>query len=61
MINLNNTAVTITIVKVCDSWCSAGTAGFKGSRKSTPFAARKRLITLQGSYGARAQGSGMLC
>lgn len=35
----NNTAVTITDVKgntLC--WSSAGTSGFKGSRKSTPFA-----------------------
>jgi small subunit ribosomal protein S11 len=35
----NNTAVTITDGKgdtLC--WASAGTCGFKGSRKSTPFA-----------------------
>lgn len=35
----NNTTVTITDGKgdtLC--WASAGTAGFKGSRKSTPFA-----------------------
>jgi small subunit ribosomal protein S11 len=35
----NNTIVTITDVKgetLC--WASAGTCGFKGSRKSTPFA-----------------------
>ncbi len=35
----NNTTVTITDTKgdtLC--WASAGTAGFKGSRKSTPFA-----------------------
>lgn len=35
----NNTVVTITDVKgetLC--WASAGTCGFKGSRKSTPFA-----------------------
>lgn len=35
-----------TIVTVCDlqgrtiSWCTAGKAGFKGSKKSTPFAAQ---------------------
>lgn len=35
-----------TIVTICDkegnaiSWASAGTLGFKGSKKSTPFAAR---------------------
>ncbi len=35
----NNTTVTITDIKgdtLC--WASAGTSGFKGSRKSTPFA-----------------------
>jgi small subunit ribosomal protein S11 len=35
----NNTSVTITDTKgdaLC--WASAGTSGFKGSRKSTPFA-----------------------
>jgi small subunit ribosomal protein S11 len=35
----NNTSVTITDTKgdaLC--WTSAGTSGFKGSRKSTPFA-----------------------
>lgn len=37
----NNTIITITDVNgsvVC--WASAGTKGFKGSRKSTPFAAQ---------------------
>jgi small subunit ribosomal protein S11 len=37
----NNTIVTITDEQgntIC--WASAGTAGFKGSRKSTPYAAR---------------------
>ncbi len=35
----NNTTVTVTDIKgdtLC--WASAGTSGFKGSRKSTPFA-----------------------
>lgn len=35
----NNTMVTVTDIKgdtLC--WASAGTCGFKGSRKSTPFA-----------------------
>ncbi|MCZ7671584.1 MAG: 30S ribosomal protein S11 [Chloroflexi bacterium] len=37
----NNTIVTITDVNGNTvSWASAGSAGFKGSRKSTPFAAR---------------------
>ncbi|MFN0199744.1 MAG: 30S ribosomal protein S11 [Planctomycetaceae bacterium] len=38
----NNTTVTITDVNgdvLC--WASAGTVGFKGSRKSTPFAAQR--------------------
>lgn len=36
-----------TIITVCDEegnalcWSSAGTAGFKGARKNTPFAAQK--------------------
>src|SRR6201989_2179104 len=35
----NNTVVTITDTKgYCLCWASAGTCGFKGSRKSTPFA-----------------------
>ncbi|PKM80547.1 MAG: 30S ribosomal protein S11 [Firmicutes bacterium HGW-Firmicutes-14] len=37
----NNTIVTITdSTGNCISWSSAGTLGFKGSRKSTPFAAQ---------------------
>jgi small subunit ribosomal protein S11 len=37
----NNTIVTITDVKGNTvSWASAGARGFKGSRKSTPFAAQ---------------------
>lgn len=39
--SFNNTIITITDKKgntVC--WGSSGSAGFKGSRKSTPFAAR---------------------
>jgi len=39
--SFNNTIVTITDQQgnaVC--WASAGSSGFKGSRKSTPFAAR---------------------
>jgi small subunit ribosomal protein S11 len=37
----NNTIVTITDqVGNAISWASAGTQGFKGSRKSTPFAAQ---------------------
>jgi small subunit ribosomal protein S11 len=37
----NNTIVNITDqVGNCISWASAGCVGFKGSRKSTPFAAQ---------------------
>ncbi len=39
--SFNNTIVTITDVQgntLC--WASSGSAGFKGSRKSTPFAAQ---------------------
>lgn len=37
----NNTIVTITDLNGNTvSWASAGAAGFKGSRKSTPYAAR---------------------
>ena len=37
----NNTIVTITnLVGDSVAWASAGSAGFKGARKSTPFAAQ---------------------
>ena len=37
----NNTMITITDAQGNTiSWSSAGTQGFKGSRKSTPFAAQ---------------------
>lgn len=42
----NNTIVTITDVNgevLC--WATAGTCGFKGSRKSTPFAAQRASET----------------
>ncbi len=52
----NNTIVTITDPNGnVLSWCSAGTRGFKGSRKSTPFAAQ-----LAAEHAARqAQDHGM--
>lgn len=40
--SFNNTIVTVTDVQgntLC--WASAGTIGYKGSRKSTPFAAQR--------------------
>jgi small subunit ribosomal protein S11 len=42
----NNTSVTITDTNgdvLC--WATAGTSGFKGSRKSTPFAAQRAAET----------------
>ncbi len=40
--SFNNTQVTITDVNgETISWDSAGTVGFKGARKSTPFAATR--------------------
>jgi small subunit ribosomal protein S11 len=39
--SFNNTMVTITDTQGNTiSWCSSGTMGFKGSRKSTPYAAQ---------------------
>lgn len=37
----NNTIITITDLKGATiSWCSSGASGFKGAKKSTPFAAQ---------------------
>src|SRR5215475_2124530 len=53
----NNTTVTITDTKgdtLC--WASAGTSGFKGSRKSTPFAgqcAAQQAADKAKKYGLR--------
>ena len=61
----NNTIVTITDTNgdaLC--WASAGTVGFKGSRKSTPFAAQRAAETAAGDghevrrQGGRGQGQG---
>ena len=42
----NNTIVTITDpTGAVVAWASAGTVGFKGSRKSTPFAAQRAAET----------------
>jgi small subunit ribosomal protein S11 len=39
--SFNNTVITLTDLKGnVISWASAGTVGFKGSRKSTPYAAQ---------------------
>jgi len=51
----NNTIVSMTDQQGnVVSWASAGTAGFKGSRKSTPYAAR--VAAQQASDSAREQG-----
>lgn len=42
----NNTQVTLTDTQGnVISWCSSGVLGFKGSRKSTPFAAQNNVET----------------
>ena len=52
----NNTIVTITDpTGAVISWASAGTVGFKGSRKSTPFAAQMAAE----AAGRRAMEHGM--
>ena len=55
--SFNNTIVTITDVggeTLC--WDSAGTIGFKGSRKSTPFAATRAAE----NAGQKARKMGMV-
>lgn len=52
----NNTIITITDMNGGTiAWASAGTAGFKGSKKSTPFAA---TIAAEGA-GREAVSAGM--
>ena len=54
--SFNNTIVTITDpTGAVISWASAGTVGFKGSRKSTPFAAQMAAE----AAGRRAMDHGM--
>jgi len=54
----NNTIVTITdSVGNALSWASAGQLGFRGSRKSTPYAAQQAADTAAGiakEYGLKA-------
>lgn len=53
--SFNNTLVTITDMQGnAVSWSSAGSLGFKGSRKSTPFAAQMAAETA--AKAAREQG-----
>lgn len=52
----NNTIVTFTDKQGnAVSWCSSGCLGFKGSRKSTPFAAQNAVETA----AQKAMGHGM--
>jgi small subunit ribosomal protein S11 len=52
----NNTIITITDAQGNTvAWCSAGVLGFKGSRKSTPYAAQ---MTAENA-GRKAQEHGM--
>ena len=51
----NNTIITLTDPHGNTiAWASAGTAGFKGSRKSTPYAAQ--LAAQQAARGAQDNG-----
>jgi small subunit ribosomal protein S11 len=53
----NNTMITITDLNgETISWASAGTVGFKGARKSTPFAAGRAAE----KAGAEARKHGMI-
>lgn len=53
--SFNNTIVTITDMSGnVISWCSSGTLGFKGSRKSTPFAAQ--MVADEAAKPAAMQG-----
>ena len=43
----NNTIITITDREgAVVAWCSPGKLGYKGSRKSTPFAAQQAAVTV---------------
>src|SRR6188768_4073681 len=54
--SFNNTHVTITDLEGnVVAWSSAGTLGFKGSRKGTPFAAQQAATTA----ATRAREAGM--
>lgn len=56
--SFNNTIVTITDMQGNTlSWASAGGSGFRGSRKSTPFAAQvaaERAATVVKEYGMKS-------
>ena len=53
--SFNNTLVTITDMNGnAISWSSAGSLGFKGSRKGTPFAAQMAADTAAKEHGLRS-------
>jgi small subunit ribosomal protein S11 len=53
--SFNNTIITVTDAQGnAVAWASAGTSGFKGSRKSTPFAAR--MAAQQAAKAAQDMG-----
>jgi small subunit ribosomal protein S11 len=53
--SFNNTIVTVTDAQGnAVTWASAGTSGFKGTRKSTPFAAR--MAAQQAAKAAQDMG-----
>jgi len=53
----NNTIVTVTdMLGGAISWCSAGSLGFKGAKKSTPYAAQttaETAVSRAHDYGLR--------
>ena len=53
----NNTIITITDLKgETITWCSSGASGFKGTKKSTPFAAQtaaEKVARLAIDYGIK--------
>lgn len=57
MASFNNTIITITDrMGNTLSWCTAGACGFKGSRKSTPYAAQvaaKKAAQAAQAYGLK--------
>jgi small subunit ribosomal protein S11 len=59
--SFNNTTITITDAQGNTiAWSSAGTMGFKGSRKSTPYAAQvaaESAGTRHAHPGSRSRGS----
>ncbi len=59
--SFNNTIVTVTDPQGNTvAWGSAGSAGFKGSRKSTPFAARMAAESAGRGRVHRDRGAGSL-